>query len=406
MHRQTLISYPTVVWRCARGARWIKLHRCIVMAARLTAIRTAITITCMDQLDLWSHVSNSPDSPKVQRARTTTPALESTRSSTAGLLVVLDPELARELHQDPELMRLQTRAQEFAQQARAGATRKAYSNDWRLFDAWCTQYGEQPLPASTATLALYLTQLAELGRKYSSIRRARTAIGQVHAAAGLPRPDRDPRIRVLERGIGRSIGTREQGARPLCVAELERAVNALRDSARDVRDRALLLLGFAGGYRASDLAILDREHISIEGSVLKVFLRRSKEDQLGKGRTTKFRGRANPALCPLRALEQWLTLSPDPTGPLFRVVQGARIEHERIHPRAVSRAVQRAAKRAKLVGEYSAHSLRSGFATSASAHGHTLRAIQEHVGWRDDRTPNRYIDGVLGGAGDVLAGVL
>jgi site-specific recombinase XerD len=292
------------------------------------------------------------------------------------------------------------------QQARAGATRKAYSHDWKLFEAWCVQHSEQQLPASTATLALYLTQLAEFGRKYSSIRRARTAIGQVHAAAGLPRPDRDPRIRTLERGIGRTIGTREKGAKPLCVAELERAVSVLRESARDVRDRALLLLGFAGGYRASDLAILDREHISIESGVLKLFLPRSKEDQLGKGRTTKFAARANHALCPLRALEQWLTLSPDRTGPLFRVVQGKRIECERIHPRAVTRAVQRAVKRAELAGDYSAHSLRAGLATSASAHGHALRAIQEHVGWLDARTPTRYIDGVLGGAGDVLSGLL
>lgn len=165
-----------------------------------------------------------------------TPARERTASSMA----TLDPELTPELHQDPELVRLQARALEFVQQARAGATRKAYNNDWKLFEGWCTQHNEQPLPASTSTLALYLTQLAEFGRKYSSIRRALTAIGQVHAAAGMPRPDRDPRIRTLERGIGRSIGTREQGARPLCVAELQRAVGTLRESPRDVRDRALI----------------------------------------------------------------------------------------------------------------------------------------------------------------------
>jgi integrase len=215
------------------------------------------------------------------------------------------------------------------------------------------------LPASPLTLALYLTQLAELGRKYSSIRRARTSIGQVHAAANLSRPDRDARIRTLERGIGRTIGTREQGARPLCVAELERAVNTLHDTARDVRDRALLLLGFTGGYRAGDLAILDRKHVVIASNVLKVFLPRSKEDQLGKGRTTKFVARDNHALCPLRALERWLAVSPDCAGPLFRVVHGSRIEREPIHPRAVSRAVQRAVKRAELAGDYSAHSLRA-----------------------------------------------
>jgi site-specific recombinase XerD len=359
----------------------------------------------LDQLDLWSQASTEREGTTAQPAHTSMPARERARSSTARV-VALDPELVPDVPHDAELLRLRARVRDFVRQAKADATHKAYASDWKLFDAWCAQHGEQALPASPLLLALYLTQLAETGRKYSSIRRARTAIGQVHMAAGVPRPDRDGRIRTLERGIARTIGTRENGAKPLCVAELERAVNSLRDSARDVRDRALLLLGFAGGYRASDLAILDREHISIERGVLKVFLPRSKEDQLEKGRTTKLAARDNHALCPQRALERWLVLSPDRTGPLFRVVQGARVGRERIHPRAVSRAVQRAVKRAELVGDYSAHSLRAGLATSASAHGHALRAIQEHVGWLDARTPARYIDGVLGGAGDVLAGLL
>ena len=91
---------------------------------------------------------------------------------------------------------------------------------------------------------------------------------------------------VLERGIGRSIGTREQGAPPLCAGELARAVSMLQDSVRDTRDRALLLLGFAGGYRSSDLVTLDVEHIRFEDGAVRVFLPRSKEDQLGRGRTT------------------------------------------------------------------------------------------------------------------------
>ena len=361
----------------------------------------------MHQLDLWNHAAPATAAPSVRRPRVATPRLTSGMApEPLAPTVCLDPELVPEVPHDPELLRLRARAGEFVRQARAGTTRKAYCSDWKFFEAWCALHGEQALPAAPETLALYLTQLAERGRKYSTIRRARTAIGQVHAAARLARPDLDARVRTLERGIGRTIGTREQGAQPLCVAELARAVGTLHDSTRDVRDRALILLGFAGGYRASDLALLDCEHIRIEQGVLQVFLPRSKEDQLGRGRTTRIRAADNLALCPLRALERWLDTSPYRQGPLFRVVSGARIEPTRIHPRAVTRAVQRATKRAELAGDYSAHSLRAGLATSASARGHALRAIQEHVGWLDARTPSRYIHGAHAAGEGVLSGLL
>lgn len=359
----------------------------------------------MHQLEMWNHAP-------AQSAATRQAPVNSVqlKRSTARVrmhpVAPLDPQLVPEIPPDAELVRLQEAVGEFIQQARADSTRKAYSNDWKLFEAWCIRHGEQALPASPATLALYLTQLAKLGRRYSTIRRARTAIGQVHAAGGLDRPDRDTRIRVLERGIGRSIGTREKGASPLCVAELALAVGALHSSVRDVRDRALLLLGFACGYRASDLVTLDVEHVRFRDGALHMFLPRSKEDQVKRGRTTIIPTATLASLCPVQALQSWLELAAHRTGPLFRVISGAQICNDRMHPRAVSRAVQRAAKRAGIPGDYSSHSLRAGLATSADAHGHSLRAIQHHVGWLDARTPTRYIDPSRGTARSVVAGLL
>lgn len=363
----------------------------------------------MHQLDLWTYAAPTPAPPSVHSVRAAEVRLvQRTYVSAASVAVImnLDPQLVPEAPHAAELAQLQAAVTEFVQQARADATRKAYNFDWNSFTTWCKAHGEQALPASPATLALYLAQLAQLGRKYSSIKRARTAIGQVHAAAGLDRPDRDPRIRVLERGIGRSIGTREHGAPPLCVPELARAVATLRDSVRDVRDRALLLLGFVCGYRSSDLVTLDVEHIQLEDSALKVFLPRSKEDQLGSGRSTRIPAAENPALCPVRALQRWLELGTHQTGPLFREIRGAQIRPARMHPRAVTRAVQRATQRAGIAGGYSSHSLRAGLATSADAQGHSLRAIQQHVGWRDARTPTRYIDPSRGDARSVVVGLL
>lgn len=330
------------------------------------------------QLELWN-----AGAVQVPTASSPVRRLRVVRSAPAPAIVAcIDPSIVVEPEFDPEFARQQARALEFVQHARAGATRKAYDSDWKLFERWCVAHGKVALPATPATLALYLTHLATAGRKYSTIRRARIAIGQVHCAANMPRPDQDRRIRTLERGIGRIIGTREKGAAPLCVAELERAVQALEHgSIRDARDRALLLLGFASGYRSSDLVTLDVDHIHIGTNELRVVLSRSKEDQLGRTRTTVIPAGTNAARCPIRALQQWLELAGHRSGPLFRVISGFKIRSERMHPRAVTRAVQRAAKRAGIAGAYSSHSLRAGLATSADAQGHSQRAIQQHVGW-------------------------
>jgi site-specific recombinase XerD len=178
---------------------------------------------------------------------------------------------------------------------------------------------------------------------------------------------------------------------------------------RDARDRALLLLGFACGYRASDLVTLHVEHVRFEpeAQAMDVFLARSKEDPLGRGRTTRLFLASNEALCPVRAVRAWLERSALRTGPLFPVLRGRQLETARMHPRAVSRAVQRAVQRAGVSGAYSSHSLRAGLVTSAGAQGHALKDIQHHVGWIDVRTPLRYIDPERGRAvRSLLTGVL
>lgn len=359
----------------------------------------------MHQLELWTSASQAA-ATRVRRVHDTTARVLNAPGVNAPTTVVLDPQLVPDAPRVAALVHLQSAVAEFVQQSRAAATRKAYTRDWNAFVVWCNAHGQPALPATPGTLALYLAKLVELGRKYSSIKRARTAIGQVHAAAGLARPDRDPRIRVLERGIGRSIGTREQGAPPLCVGELARAVSALHDSARDTRDRALLLLGFTGGYRSSDLVMLDVEHVRIVDGALRVLLPRSKEDQLGRGRTTIIPASANAELCPVRALQRWLERGAHQNGPVFRVINGTQIREVRMHPRAVTRAVQRATQRAGLATGYSSHSLRAGLATSADAHGHSSRAIQQHVGWLDARSMSRYIDPSRGTARNVVSGLL
>jgi len=302
---------------------------------------------------------------------------------------------------------LATAAAHYVEQAHADNTRRAYQGDWRAFETWCSVHSLQALPASSQTLELYLTHLARRGLKASTIRRARIAIGLAHGHADEARPDKHARIRALERGIGRVHGAREEGAVPLLDHQIEKVVAVLGRSPHDERDRALILLGFAGGFRASELAGLQMEDLTFGGSGLFVDVRRSKADQLALGVRTEIRLGKTAATCPVRALETWIARVGRPSGPLFRVVRGTIIEHERIHPRAVTRAVQRAVVKAKLERDYSAHSLRSGMATSAHARGATRQEIQQQGRWKALLSVDRYIHEDLAAARpNIAAGLL
>ena len=276
--------------------------------------------------------------------------------------------------------------------ARADRTRIAYEMDWRLFERWCREHGEQALPASTATLRRYLVHLAAGGRKSSTIRRARISIGVIHCERGLRRPDCDEQIRLLERGIACGDNAREQGAPPLKLADLECMMRALGSTLRDARDRALILLGFAGAFRSCELVALDATDLTLTRSGMRVHVSRSSETPLCDAAVTEIQRSANILLCPVNAIEHWLSRLASSHGALFRTVYGTRVTNERLAPRAVSRAVQRAAARAHLEAEYSSHSLRSGLAASARAQGKSARYIQAHGRWKDSRSLGRYID--------------
>lgn len=326
----------------------------------------------MQQLELWSPARVTTDTPR-------------RNEDAASVTLALRPHVAapgKSLSWDPLVAT-------YMEAALSERTRFAYANDWRSFERWCADNHEQALPASPHTLGRYLARLASVGRKASTIRRARIAIGVVHGQRGLPRPDRDPRIRTLERGIGKVHGTHEEGAPPILVPELERMLHALGQSARDDRDRALLLIGFVGAFRSSELVALDVADMEWVPEGLRVHLRRSKDDPMGEGAEPEIPRSANPQLCPVRALSRWMEQLSG-AGPLFPAVLGTCVTQRRLKPRAITRAVARASKLAGLVTEYSSHSLRSGLATSARLAGRELRDIQAHGRWHDIRSLDRY----------------
>jgi len=288
-------------------------------------------------------------------------------------------ERAAGLEQAPHTLactELDERVSAYTEAAHAENTKRAYRSDWAAFEA--------------NTLARYLAFMADSGKKASTIRRARIAVGLAHGWAGESRPDKDVTIRTVERGIARTHGSREEGADALLATDLPRLMKAFRGGPHDDRDRAVVLLGFAGALRAAELVGLDIEQLVFSAEGLRIFVARSKEDQTGKGAFVDVPRGENPATCPVRAASAWLERVGRPSGPLFRVVRGSVVEHERMHVGAVGRAVQRACARAGLEGDYSAHSLRVGLATSAHMAGASVTAIQRHGRWLDRRSVERY----------------
>ncbi len=270
------------------------------------------------------------------------------------------------------------RAVEFARQDKAESTRKAYRADFAAFTRWCNARGVTPLPATPETVAAYLASEAEAGRKPSTIGRRCSAIGHAHKLAGLEPPTNSEKVRSTFGGIRRAVGAAPNRKAP-AVAEVTRdmAKAAPAGKLKGLRDKALLLLGFGGAFRRSELVALDVADLEETDEGLRVTIRRSKTDQEGHGVTIAIvRG---GAYCPVRAVRAWLDAAGIVDGPVFRPVhRGGNVHDKRLTAQSVRLVVK---AQAKLVGldadDFSAHSLRSGFLTSAARRGASIFKMRD-----------------------------
>ena len=245
--------------------------------------------------------------------------------------------------------------------------------------------------------AAYAAHLAQLGRRPSTVDQAISAISVAHQAAGHPSPTRDARVRAVLSGIRRAHGTAGPGSRGKAALETPALREALatipEDTARGLRDRAMLLLGSAGGLRRSELAGVDLEDLELVPEGLQLRLRRSKTDQEGRGRLLGIPYGLHPDTCPVRAVHAWREVAGISSGPLFRTVDRVgRILPRRCSDRAVARAVQWAVRvSGGDPGRVGAHSLRSGFVTSAARAGAPTWAIQLQTGHRSLAQLHQYV---------------
>ncbi len=292
---------------------------------------------------------------------------------------------------DPSGVSDQTRG--FLRDSRAPATVRAYRSDLRDFEDWCFSRLRLALPAAPEAVADYVADLAQAGRSPATITRRLSAISQAHAMAGLESPTQTQLVRMTAAGIRRRLGTAPRQAKAILVAELVSMVEALPEDVRGRRDRALLLIGFAGGLRRSELVGLDVADVSEEPEGLRVRIRRSKTDQEAAGREIGIvRGR-HALTDPVTALTEWLTVSMIDDGPIFREVDRAgRVGAGRLSDRAVARIIKRSAQRVGMdPTSVSGHSLRSGLATSAAFGGAPERSIMRTTGHTSEAMVRRYI---------------
>jgi site-specific recombinase XerD len=284
---------------------------------------------------------------------------------------------------------------DFLAASKAPRTIRAYTSDLRHFETWCQDRERQCLPATPETVADYISSLAATGmKKPATITRRLSAISQAHRMARLESPTQTQLVRMTAAGIRNTLGTASHHVSRIRETDLVMMVASLPDDLRGLRDRALLLVGFVGGMRRSELVGLDVEDVVEEAEGLRVTIRRSKTDQEGAGREIGLvRGRHRMTDV-VAAVTDWRTAACIASGPLFREVdRGSRVGTVRLSDRAVARTVKRAAERVGIdPATVSDHSLRGGLATSAAKAGAPERMIMRTTGHRSEAMVRRYID--------------
>jgi integrase len=300
--------------------------------------------------------------------------------------------LLQSTEQAAELAEIAADARDYVAASRAANTTRVYRTGWVQFTAWCDGHGVTPLPAGAETVACYVADLAQAARP-STIDARLAAISAAHRAAGHDSPTKAEAVRLVRRGVRRTLGTAQRRVRPVTVPELRAMLEGLGADLAGCRDRALLLLGFAGALRRSELVGLDVADITEGTDGLTVRLRRSKTDQEGAGRTVGIPFGSNPVTCPVRAWLAWLDVSCITEGAAFRPVdRHGHIGTTRLSGQAVVLVLKRLAARAGLdSAEVAGHSLRAGLATSAAAAGVPERVIAQQTGHKGTAMLRRYI---------------
>jgi len=302
-------------------------------------------------------------------------------------VAMLPPEL-------PELASLEAKVEQLMRSAKADSTLRAYKADWDHFAAWARSHELQALPSTPETVALYLADLSA-SRKVSTISRRLIAISFVHRSLRFPSPATAQHAVVGEtvKGIRRTLGAAQKQKRALLTPDIQEMLASLPRRLIGVRDRALLLIAYAGALRRSELSKLDMEDLEFHSEGLTITVRRSKADQEAFGRRIGIPFGSHKSTCPVRALRRWLDAAPIRSGALFRPIsRHGKVSSKRLAAEGVAIVAKRYAEEIGIPAvEVGGHSLRSGFATQAAMNGATELQIMRQTGHQSLPMLRRYI---------------
>jgi len=283
------------------------------------------------------------------------------------------------------------------QNSKANNTVRAYKSDFKDFGLFCAQNGFKSLPTEPKILSLYLTYLSTKNVKMSTLKRRLVSIGVIHKLKGHYLDTKHPSIIENIMGIKRRKGSIQNGKKPLLINNLKLIINVIdqekNEKIKKLRDRSIILIGFSGGFRRNEIVSLNYEDLDFVEEGLKISLKRSKTDQFGKGFIKAFPYFDNSQYCPVVSIRNWLEISKINSGPLFRrFIKGSKLSDRRLSDQTVALLIKDYLKIAGIESRnYSGHSLRSGFATSAAESGAEERSIMAMTGHKSTEMVRRYI---------------
>ena len=283
------------------------------------------------------------------------------------------------------------------QSSKAKNTIRAYKSDFNDFSLFCAQNGFKSLPSEPKIVSLYLTHLSTKDAKMSTLKRRLVSIGLIHKIKGHYLDTKHPAIIENIMGIKRRKGSAQKGKKPILINNLKIIINTIdqqnKGEIKKSRDRSIILIGFSGGFRRNEIVTLNYEDLDFVPEGLKILIRRSKTDQFGEGFTKALPYFDNPQYCPVASLKKWIEISKITSGPVFRgISKGSKLSENRLTDQTVALLIK---KYLNLIGidskNYSGHSLRSGFATSAAESGAEERSIMAMTGHKSTEMVRRYI---------------
>ena len=283
------------------------------------------------------------------------------------------------------------------QSSKAINTVRAYKSDFKDFGLFCAQNGFKSLPSEPKIVSLYLTYLSTKEAKMSTLKRRLVSIGVIHKLKGFYLDTKHPSIIENIMGIKRRKGSIQKGKKPILISNLKVLIDVIdekiNEEIKKLRDRTIILIGFSGGFRRNEIVSLDYDDLDFVPEGVKIDIKKSKTDQFGEGSVKALPYFDNSKYCPVVSLKRWISISEINSGSLFRrFLKGSKLSEKRLTDQTVALLIKEYLQLAGIDSKnYSGHSLRSGFATSAAEAGAEERSIMAMTGHKSTEMVRRYI---------------